>query len=196
MFKQMRFSKLIPFLAMIIVCSLGEGAFFSGSAHASEASGSNDPSLDRDSFAALNALYVSEPKAKALAGRARAILIFPSIVKAGLMVGGLSGNGVLIEHGKVTAKYNISAASFGLQAGAQKFSQVMFLTNNYSLDYLNKSGGWSVGVGPSVVVVDSGMAKSLTTDNLNSDVYVFIFGQQGLMAGLGVQGQKISRLSD
>jgi lipid-binding SYLF domain-containing protein len=69
----------------------------------------------------------------------------------------------------------------------------MFLMTDDALSYLNSSNGWSVGVGPSVVVVDAGMGKSMTTTTLKSDVYAFIFGQQGLMAGLGVQGQKISK---
>jgi lipid-binding SYLF domain-containing protein len=196
MFKQARSAAAISFLIFVVACFFAEGPLFCGSAHAAPASGSSDASLNSDSFAALSALYKSEPKAKAIGQKARAILVFPRIVKAGLMVGGLSGDGVLIERGKVTAKYNISAASFGLQAGAQWFSQVMFLANDASLDYLNKSSGWSVGVGPSVVVVDSGMAKSMTTDNLNSDVYVFLFGQKGLMGGMGVQGQKITRLTE
>jgi lipid-binding SYLF domain-containing protein len=66
--------------------------------------------------------------------------------------------------------------------------------DNDSLNYLNNSGGWEIGVGPSVVVVDKGMAKSLTTTTAQSGVYAFIYGQQGLMAGLGVQGSKISRI--
>jgi lipid-binding SYLF domain-containing protein len=71
----------------------------------------------------------------------------------------------------------------------------MFLMNDSAVSYLNSSDGWSVGVGPSIVVVDEGAAKSLTTSTMQSDVYAFIYGQQGLMAGLGVQGQKITKLN-
>jgi lipid-binding SYLF domain-containing protein len=196
MFKQMRAAAAIPLLIMLVACLIVGGAAFHDRAYAAQASPPTDSKLKSDSFAALNALYASQPKAKAIADKSTAILVFPNIVKAGLMVGGQSGSGVLIEHGRVTGIYNISAASFGLQAGAQSFSQVMFLETKSSLEYLSSSSGWSVGVGPSVVVVDSGAAKSMTTDNLNSDVYVFIFGQHGLMGGLGVQGQKITRLRD
>jgi lipid-binding SYLF domain-containing protein len=195
MLKNMQ-SVVFPWLIGVAACLAAEGLFLGNEVHAQQASGSNDPTLDRDSLAALDKLYASEPKAKALGQKSKAILVFPRIVKAGLVIGGQSGNGVLIERGRIISKYNISAGSFGLQAGAQWYSQVMFLANDYSLDYLSKSSGWSVGMGPSVVVVDSGMAKSLTTDNLNSDVYVFIFGQQGLMGGMGVQGQKITRLTN
>jgi lipid-binding SYLF domain-containing protein len=75
----------------------------------------------------------------------------------------------------------------------QSFSEAMFLMSDSAVSYLNSSDGWSVGVGPSVVVVDAGMGKSMTSTTLKSDVYAFIFGQQGLMAGMGVQGQKISK---
>jgi lipid-binding SYLF domain-containing protein len=67
--------------------------------------------------------------------------------------------------------------------------------DNASLNYLNRSEGWEVGVGPSIVVVDKGAAKSLTTTTAKDGVYAFIFGQKGLMAGLGLQGSKISRIN-
>ena len=97
--------------------------------------------------------------------------------------------------GKVLGYYNATALSYGLQAGAQSFPQAMFLMTPAALSYLNSSDGWSVGMGPSVVVVDEGTAKSMTTTTLQSDVYAFIFGQEGLMAGLGVQGRRSPRLS-
>jgi lipid-binding SYLF domain-containing protein len=86
------------------------------------------------------------------------------------------------------------AASYGLQAGVQTFGYVMFFMNEKSLEYLNESEGWEVGVGPSIVVMDKGMGKNLTTTTGRSDVYAFIFNQQGLMAGLGLQGSKITRI--
>jgi lipid-binding SYLF domain-containing protein len=159
----------------------------------SSADSSSNAKLTSDSLAALNKLYASQPEAKVLATKSKAILVFPSILKAGLIVGGMGGNGVLIKQGNVVGTYNIAAASYGLQAGAQSFAQVMFLTTDAAVAYLDSSDGWSVGVGPSVVVVDSGMAKSMTSQQLSSDAYVFIFGQSGLMAGAGVQGQKITR---
>ena len=81
-----------------------------------------------------------------------------------------------------------------MQAGVQSFSYALFFMDNASLNYLNRSEGWEIGVGPSIVVVDEGMAKSLTSTTLQSGVYAFIFGQKGLMAGLGLQGSKISRI--
>jgi len=70
----------------------------------------------------------------------------------------------------------------------------MFFMNDDALAYLRKSDGWEIGVGPSVVIVDEGMAKTLTTTTLQKGVYAFCFGQRGLMAGLGLQGSKITRI--
>jgi lipid-binding SYLF domain-containing protein len=66
--------------------------------------------------------------------------------------------------------------------------------NDGALGYLNKSDGWEVGVGPSIVVMDQGMGKSMTTTTMTQDVYAYIFSQKGLMGGMGVQGSKITRL--
>jgi lipid-binding SYLF domain-containing protein len=90
--------------------------------------------------------------------------------------------------------YNSVAASYGLQAGVQSFGYVLFFMTNSAVDYLNRSGGWEIGVGPSIVVVDEGVARSLTSTTLKSDVYAFIFDQKGLMAGIGLQGSKITRI--
>jgi len=152
--------------------------------------------ITRDSNAALQDLYASNPEAQQLARRAKGILVFPGIVKAGFLVGAQYGTGgALFKNGRTAGYYNIIAGSYGLQAGVQSFSYAMFFMDNASLSYLNRSEGWEVGVGPSIVVVDKGMGKSLTTTTAKSGVYAFIFGQKGLMAGLGLQGSKISRIN-
>ena len=151
--------------------------------------------IDRESKAALQKLYDTTPVAKMLGEKAKAVLIFPGILKAGFIVGAQGGNGALIVNGNTVAYYNISAASYGLQAGVQEFGYAMFLMTDSARAYLNKSKGWEVGVGPSVVVVDAGVAKSLTTTTAKDDVYAFIFSQKGLMAGIGLQGSKITRIN-
>ena len=152
--------------------------------------------ITRDSNAALQSLYANNPEAKQLAKRAKGILVFPGIVKAGFMVGAQYGSGgALFKNGRTAGYYNIVAGSYGLQAGVQSFNYVMFFMDNASLNYLNNSEGWEVGVGPSIVVVDQGVAKSLTTTTAKDGVYAYIFGQKGLMAGWGLQGSKISRIN-
>jgi lipid-binding SYLF domain-containing protein len=155
-----------------------------------------DPALETKARAALQQLYRTTPNARSLQARSKAVLVFPEILKAGLLVGAEEGNGVMFgADGRVMGYFNVTSVSYGLQAGAQSFQEAMFLTTDSAINYLQTSGGWSIGAGPSVVVVDSGMAKSLTSTTLQSDVYAFIYGQQGLMAGVGVQGQKITKLS-
>jgi len=149
---------------------------------------------DAKANAALKKLYASEPLAKMIGEKAKAVLVFPTIVKAGFIVGGQYGEGSLLKRGKLVGHYNSLAASYGLQAGAQSFGYALFLMNDKALEYLDKSDGWELGVGPSIVIIDKGMAKSLTTTTLQDDVYAFIFNQKGLMAGIGIQGSKITKL--
>ena len=150
--------------------------------------------IDREADAALKKLLEDTPEAEMFRKEARGILVFPSIVKAGFMFGGQYGKGALRKHGETVGYYSTVAASYGLQAGVQTFGYAMFFMNEKSLEYLNESEGWEVGVGPSIVVMDKGMGKNLTTTTGRSDVYAFIFDQQGLMAGLGLQGSKITRI--
>src|SRR5215813_4832696 len=149
------------------------------------------PWLSASSALAASAAEINKDASSALA---KGILIFPSIVKAGFLFGGQYGEGVLLKHGKTAGYYNSVAASYGLQAGVQSFGYAMFFMNDSALAYLDKSEGFEIGVGPSIVVVDAGTAKTLTTTTGRSDVYAFIFSQKGLMAGLGLQGSKISRI--
>ena len=160
----------------------------------SPAPGASAESIDRDVSAALAALYDQTPSARSLGDRAKAILVFPNIVKAGFIVGAQYGDGAMVKDGKMAGYYNITAGSYGLQAGLQAFAYTMFFMTDSAVDYFEKSQGFEVGVGPSIVVVDAGMAKSLTTTTAQDDVYAFIFGQRGLMAGAGLQGSKITRI--
>jgi lipid-binding SYLF domain-containing protein len=150
--------------------------------------------INRDAKKVLQKLYKKSNSAKALGEKAKAVLVFPSVVKGGFMVGGLYGEGVLLKEGKAVAYYNTVAASYGLQIGAQKYGYAMFLMNDAAIQYLDRSDGWEVGTGPSIVVVDKGAAGGMSTTNLREDIYAFIFSQSGLMAGLGLQGTKITRI--
>jgi len=149
--------------------------------------------LSREAQGALDRLYQQEPKTRLLGDKAVGVLVFPRILKGGLLVGAETGDGALMRGGKVQAYYNISAVSFGLQAGAQEFSYALFFMNEPALRYLDQSDGWSLGAGPSLVVVDDSYAASITTTTLSQDVYAVPFGGQGLMAGMGLEGSKITR---
>jgi lipid-binding SYLF domain-containing protein len=178
----------IAAMIVLMVCaltSIGQPALAGGSA----------AQINRDVEVALKNLYATSPAAKELSKVAKAVLVFPSIVKGGLIVGGQYGEGALKKGNKIAGYYNTVAASYGLQAGVQKFGYVLFFMDAASIEYVNKTEGWEIGVGPSVVIVDEGVAKSLTTTTTKEGIYAFIFDQKGLMAGLGIQGSKINKIT-
>ena len=150
--------------------------------------------IDRDVDNAISKLYTSSPAAKELSKVSKGILVFPTVVKGGLIIGGQYGKGALRVGGKTVGYYSTAAASYGLQAGAQTFGYAMFFMTEGALKYLKKSSGWEIGVGPTIVVVDEGLARSLSTSTAKEDIYVFFFSQKGLMAGLGIQGSKITQI--
>ena len=165
-------------------------AFASSAAFAASAS-----MLDDDAQAALQSLYANHPGAKSLGQTARGILVFPKVTRAGFIVGGQGGEGTLFEKGKPTAHYSTGAASIGLQAGIQSYGYALFFMSDEDLNYLKKSSGWEIGVGPTVVIADAGFGRDASTLTGRKGVYGFIFDQKGLMAGMGLSGQKITKLS-
>jgi lipid-binding SYLF domain-containing protein len=169
-------------------------AAFAVLAVASTAQAASPEDINRSSNEALQRLYDANPAAQAISEHARAILIFPSIVKAGLVVGGAYGEGELKQGPDVDGYYNSVTGSVGFQAGAQSYGYVVFLMNKDAVKYVHRTEGWEVGVGPTVVIVDAGLAKNLSTSTLKDDAYAFIFDQKGLMAGVSLEGTKITRI--
>ena len=151
--------------------------------------------MEAEARAALANLYSTSPSAKALGEKAKAVLVFPGITKGGFIVGGQYGEGTLLQNDRAIGYYNTAAASFGLQAGIQKFGYALFFMNTSDLTYLDKSAGWELGVGPSITIVDEGIAGSLSTTTAREGVYAFFFHQKGLMAGMGLQGTKITKMN-
>lgn len=174
----------------LILMTLAIHAVTSAAALAASAS-----AIDRDARAALEQLYKNTPGAKALADKAVAVLVFPSIVKGGFIIAGQFGDGALRKNGKSIGYYRSLAASYGFQAGVQAFGYALFFMDDASLQYLDKSDGWELGTGPSLVVLDAGFGKNLSTTTLQKGVYAFIFDQKGLMGGIGIQGSKITRIN-
>ncbi|MDL2336415.1 MAG: lipid-binding SYLF domain-containing protein [Pseudomonadota bacterium] len=150
--------------------------------------------LNKDAAQALQALYKTNPVAETLSKKAKAILVFPKIIKAGLVFGGSYGEGVLTKNSVFAGYFNSVSASWGWQAGAESYGYVVFLMSNKAVKYVQETKGWEIGVGPSVVVMNEGVAKNLSTSTMKDDAYAFIFDQQGLMASLSIEGTKISRI--
>lgn len=151
--------------------------------------------IETNSRAALEQLKQTSEAAKRLADDAAAILVFPKIVKGGLIIGGQYGEGALMQDDGVAGYYSTASASFGLQAGLQTFGYAIYFLKDESLGYLDNSDGWEIGTAPNVVVVDQGAGASLTTTSGRGDIYVFFFDQKGLMAGVTIEGTKITTIN-
>jgi len=152
--------------------------------------------LTTDSNQALATLLKTNPNAADLAKKAKEVLIFPNIVKAGLVFGGAYGEGVLEKGSTVDGFYNSVTASFGWQIGGQSYGYVVFLMTDKAVKYVHETQGWEIGTGPTIVVVNEGVAKNLSSTSLQKDAYAFIFDQQGLMASLSLEGTKISHIKN
>jgi lipid-binding SYLF domain-containing protein len=164
-----------------------------GSAGVVAADNDKAAQISAKSQAALTSLYEKVPSTRILGDKAVAILVFPEITKAGFIVGGQHGNGTLFKNRMPVAYYKTTGASVGLQAGAQTYGYAMFFMTDKALQQLDAADGFEIGVGPTVVVLDEGKAANITTTTMKDDIYAFVFGQKGLMAGIGIQGNKISR---
>jgi lipid-binding SYLF domain-containing protein len=180
---------ITTFLTVLILSSLIYGCAMI------QPGGGNQSALRAQAEQALGHLLAQNDAAAAVNTQAVAVLVFPSVIKGGFLYGGQTGNGVLFRNGVASGCYNTSAISYGLQAGIQDYGYALFFMNERSLAYLDKSDGFELGVGPSVVVAGDGFAKNYTTTTLTQDVYAFVFNQKGIMAGLGITGSKITRLS-
>jgi len=176
-------------IVAIAVITVGFNALIPTMALAASAS-----AIDRDARASLDKLYNHTPGAKALADKAVAVLVFPNIVKGGFVIAAQFGDGALRKKNKSVAYYRSLAASYGFQAGIQAYGYVLFFMDDASLQYLDATEGFELGVGPSLVVLDQGFGKNISTTTLQKGVYAFIFDQKGLMGGMGIQGTKITRI--
>ena len=184
-FLLMKFISLGSMIAIpvyLVVCTPASA----GAARAAE--------IEREARSALNSLYAQNPKARELGKHAHGILVFPRITKGGFIVSVQQGDGALITPTGTTEYYRSSAASYGFQAGVQQFGYALFFMNDRSMDDLRKESGWEIGAAPSLVAVDEGISKSLSTTSLNKNIYAFFFDHRGLMGGFGVQGTKLTKI--
>jgi lipid-binding SYLF domain-containing protein len=201
--KHVRKLVMIALLANFAACTTQQSQPSAGSMAQPSAGSMAQPSgpnaaqqvLEANAAAALAALYQRTPKAKELGDKAKGILVFPDVVRAGFIAGASHGSGVLYENGKVTGDYATTSVSYGFQAGAQTYGYAMFIMTDAELNKVKSNSDYEVGLGPTIVVADNGTAQNLTTTTLQADVYAFIFNQNGLMAGSALRGTKISRIT-
>lgn len=180
---------------LLAVSSLSLSSCANGPLTQANAANSSKAQIASSSRAALHQLYAANPKARWLGSQAKAVLVFPSIVKGGFMVGAMGGNGSLVwRNGAIRDFYQTVGLSYGLQAGVQTYGYALFLMDDSAINSINRADGWEVGSAPSLVVLDQGMSGSLTTSTVQKSIYAVFFNQQGLMGGLGLQGSKITRI--
>jgi lipid-binding SYLF domain-containing protein len=145
--------------------------------------------------ATLHRFVEQNPSAEELGRKAAGVLVFPSVLKAGIGLGGEYGEGVLIVHGNAAGYYNIIAASVGFQLGVQSQSVIIMFVTEEALTQFENAYGWKVGIDGSIVIVTVGAAGSIDTDSLTSPIIGFILDQQGLMYSLSLEGSKITRIT-
>lgn len=150
--------------------------------------------IDAEVDAALVRFYQEVPAAKDLAKKAKGMLVFPSVIKAGFGIGGEYGEGALRVGGNSTGYYNTAAASIGFQIGAQSRSEIIMFMTEEALAAFQGSDGWEVGVDGSVALITIGVAGEIDTTTITDPVIGFVFSEQGLMANLSLEGAKITKL--
>jgi lipid-binding SYLF domain-containing protein len=143
---------------------------------------------------ALERFYKEVPGSQGFTKKAKAVLVFPSVIKAGIGLGAEYGEGAMRIGGKTVDYYNTMAASIGFQLGAQAKSIVMLFMENGALKEFQNSEGWKAGVDGSVALINLGMGDSLDTTNVKDPIVAFIFGQKGLMYNLTLEGSKFNKL--
>jgi lipid-binding SYLF domain-containing protein len=150
--------------------------------------------IDANVREAIQNLYKHSSAAKELAAKAAGMLVFPSVYKAGIGIGGEYGEGALVIGGKITAYYSTAAASVGFQLGAQKKSEVILFMSQRELEKFRNSDGWKAGVDGSVALATLGAGGEIDTETAKKPIIGFIFSNKGLMYNLTFEGSKITEI--
>ena len=150
--------------------------------------------IDDDVDATLSQFYRHVVGSHQLVGKATGILVFPTVIKAGIGIGGEYGEGALRIRGRTVAYFNTISASFGFQLGAQARSVIILFMTNDALAHFRRTDGWKVGVDGSVALITVGVGGSIDSDRITSPIVGFIFDGKGLMYNLTLEGSKISRI--
>lgn len=142
----------------------------------------------------LGDFYRQVRGSRELVSRSAAVLVFPTVIKAGIGFGGEYGEGALLSQGRTVAYYNTVSASFGFQLGAQARSVIIVFMTQEALAGFRRIDGWKVGIDGSVALVTVGVGGSIDTNRIASPIVGFIFDGKGLMYNLTLEGSKISRI--
>ncbi len=157
-------------------------------------SASRRQAIDASVNATLSRLYATVPGSRELAAKSRGMLVFPSVLQAGFIVGAQTGNGALRVGGSTVGYYNTSSLSVGLQAGAQSKAVVFLFMTQDALDKLRKTDGWSAGADASVAIVKMGANGVVDTTTATAPVEAIVLTNAGLMGDVSINGTKVTRL--
>jgi lipid-binding SYLF domain-containing protein len=153
------------------------------------------PEIDAEARATLARFFREVYASRELANQAVAILVFPTIVKAGFGIGAEYGEGALHIRGRTAGFYNIVSGSIGFQFGAQARSVIIMFMTDSALAQFQRTDGWRVGVDGSITVITLGAGGAIDTNSISSPIVGFIFDQKGLMYNLTLEGSKITRIA-
>lgn len=185
------------FMAGSLACLLGATLALSGCS-TTAMHGADSPAkrqqIDQDVNATLSRLYTAAPGSRELVRKARGVLVFPSVLAAGFMVGGEYGEGALRVHGRTEGYYSTVSGSFGLQAGAQSKAVVFLFMTEQALDKFRNSQGWTAGVDASVAIIKAGANGNIDLNTATKPVSVIVMTNAGLMANLNIEGTKVTPL--
>lgn len=158
------------------------------------AAGGSAADIDAKVDAALERLRTEVPGSASVLEKAQGVLVFAEVIKAGFVIAGEGGEGALRIGGKSTGYYSIFSGSVGFQAGGQKRDIIMVFLDADALSNFQKSSGWKAGADGTVTLIDTGASGSIDSATLKKPIVGFIVGQKGLMAGVSLDGSKISKL--
>lgn len=150
--------------------------------------------IDASADEALDRFYKQVKDAKEFVRKAKALLIMPNVVKAGLLIGGEYGRGALRINGKTVDYYNVVSGSFGAQIGAEAKDWVIMFMTDAALKKFRESKGWEAGVDGNVALITVGGGDSASTRKAKGDIIGFVFDVKGLMADVSFKGAKFTKI--
>jgi len=162
---------------------------------AQPANAASKEEIDIKVSAAINRFQSEVEGGQEFLQRAKGVLVFPEVIKAGIGIGGEYGEGALRINGSTVDYYSTAAASIGFQLGAQMKTVILVFLDSDALSKFRTSSGWEVGVDGSVALVEYGAGKNINSTNINDPIVGFVISNKGLMYNLTLEGSKISRLN-
>jgi lipid-binding SYLF domain-containing protein len=166
-------------IAAVLLIQVTLGLILSGVVFAQPSLTPTAAEIDQSVSVALRDLYAHNDAARSLGAKAKAVLVFPDIKKGAFIVGAQWGYGALRKGSRTIGYYRTAAASYGFQAGVKKFGYALFFMTDSALAYLDASGGWAIGTGPRVVVVDQGPRAPLRQPTCGQTFMLSCFRRKG-----------------